>query len=339
MSADKFHMTLDMLQAVAAVSHLLPWREFRVYSLILSRIDQGTSSARMNQTEIANATGYSPRAIKYYLAELENLGLVQKWRGPHGANYYRVSFPLTGKVVEKISDRIPEYGVEPKCRPRKEPQTEAIATATVNEEELSVQQIPEESVADTVQPDPSSSQPALDPEISSLLDAIEKGTVRNSVCRFLEYLGVVEPQLAMDQEIVVDRESLSAYLIEHDANSIDKFGELHQFFSESPQQLPYIDVPKSFPLPLHLHHKLDLHPCGLQWLRKMVQMRNGDGIRLTDREIRQNLFDFMKENGLKTFDEVVKRCKSKHDEIVSAKRNHSYSYVTPEQFGLGQYIH
>ena len=165
------------------------------------------------------------------------------------------------------------------------------------------------------------------------LDAIEKGTVRNSVCRFLEYLGVVGPQLAMDEEIVVDRESLLTHLIEHDANSIDGFAGLHRIFAESSQQLPYIDVPESSPISLHHHHKLDLHLCGSQWLRKMVKMTNGDGILLTDREIRQNLFDFMKENGLKTFDEVVKLCKSKHDEIVAAKRNQPH--VAPEGLELG----
>ncbi len=109
MSADKFDMTLEMLQAVAAVSHLLSWREFRVYSLILSRTDQMTLLARIDQAEVANATGYSPRAIKYYLAGLEDLGLVQKWRGPHGANYYRVAFPLTDEVIQAVRDRIPEY--------------------------------------------------------------------------------------------------------------------------------------------------------------------------------------------------------------------------------------
>ena len=169
MSADKFHMTLDMLQAVAAISHLLSWREFRVYSLILSRIDQETLVARINQAEITNVTRYSPRSIKYYLTELEDLRLVRKWRGPHGTNYYRVSFPLTDEVIQKIHDRIPEYGVEPKRRPWKELQIEPIATATMNEEERSVEEILGESVADTARLDPALSGPTLDPQISSLL--------------------------------------------------------------------------------------------------------------------------------------------------------------------------
>ncbi len=81
---------------------------------------------------------------------------------------------------------------------------------------------PDESVADTIRPVSISSEPTLDPQISSLLDSLEKRTVRNTVCRFLESLRFVEPQLAMDQKIVVDRESLLAYLAEHDANSIDE---------------------------------------------------------------------------------------------------------------------
>ncbi len=68
----------------------------------------------------------------------------------------------------------------------------------------------------------------------------------------------------------------------------------------------------------------------------MVKMRNDDGIQLLDQEVRQNLYNFMMENGLKTFDEVVATAKSKHYEIVGARQ--SQPYVAPEEFGLGRYI-
>ena len=46
---------------------------------------------------------------------------------------------------------------------------------------------------------------------------------------------------------------------------------------------------------LHLHHKLDLHPWGLQWLQKSVALRDECGRPLTDHELRQSLFSFIKE--------------------------------------------
>jgi hypothetical protein len=67
-----------------------------------------------------------------------------------------------------------------------------------------------------------------------------------------------------------------------------------------------------------------------------VAWKDINGSSLTNREIRQNLYNFMKENGIMTFDAVMAMAKEKHCGIVNSKK--SAPYVPPEQFGLGAYI-
>jgi hypothetical protein len=66
-----------------------------------------------------------------------------------------------------------------------------------------------------------------------------------------------------------------------------------------------------------------------------VKRKNGDGFMLSDREIRWNLFNFMRETGIPTFDAVITLAKERHCEAVGKK---PIDYVQPEQFGLGGYV-
>jgi hypothetical protein len=88
---------------------------------------------------------------------------------------------------------------------------------------------------------------------------------------------------------------------------------------------------------MHVHRKLDLFPCGEQWLWGVVKRKNGDGFMLSNKEIRWNLYTFMMENSVPTFDAVMELAKTKHCEIVGSKK--AAPYVPPEEFGLGGYVH
>jgi len=250
---------------------------------------------------------------------------------------------LTDEVVQAVQERIPEFGQEPQRRQRKRLPAESATTIVLqNEGSITDPIIPEEVIPviqDTLPTTPTSLGPALDPEISALLGDLERRPVRNAAINFLASLGFVEPQLSLEQKTIVDREGLLAYLLEHDANSVTRFCGLIQSYTEASdrEQLPYIDVPIMDPITLYIYRKLDLYPCGIQWLRKVVAWKDINGSSLTNREIRQNLFNFMKENGIMTFDAVIAMAKEKHCEIVGEKK--AARDVSPEQFGIEQYVH
>jgi DNA-binding transcriptional ArsR family regulator len=194
------NLTLETLQAIAAISHLLSWREFRTYTLILSGMDQNTSLVRVNQDEISEASGYSLSTIKRHIEAFRSLGLMRIWRGPGGSNYYRVILPLTGEVVQAVRDRIPEYGMEPKRHQRKKASVETILINNSQmEQPMAAQEVTEENtlepITEAIPTGPASSEPALDAEITALLGALERRTVRNNTCHFLESLGFLGPHV------------------------------------------------------------------------------------------------------------------------------------------------
>lgn len=153
----------------------------------------------------------------------------------------------------------------------------------------------------------------LDAEISQLMDDLESRTIRNNTCRFLEFHGFIGPQLALDEPIHVDREGLLMYLIGQEANSLDKLGELTQAFTKSPQKrLPYIDLPAAVPIDLHIERKLDLYPYGREWLQEVMKRKGKNGERLSERRVRENLFDFMKREGIPSIDTLIAKAKKIH---------------------------
>jgi DNA-binding MarR family transcriptional regulator len=364
MTEKRLNMSLDMMRTMAGLSHILSWGEFQVYTMLLYERDPLTSRIRMNQTEIGKTIGYDTSMIKGFVAKLRDLSLIRKWRSQAG-NYYELVFPLPETLVGKVRESIPAFGRElelstkrkkKKVLADKSSDSKSVSTALeqdappednpiTDEKSGNPREIcdaPEHGLSRGITSEPIgkgsySGEAAFDPQISRLLDQLERGTVRNTVCRFLEYLGFLAPQLALDQEITVDRSGLLAYLIERDANTITTFCELVEDFRKSaPKSAPYIDVPLTYPITLRIHHKLDLFPCGSQWLRQVIRVRNDDGILLSDQEVRQNLYVFMLEHGLKTFDEVITMAKSKHYEIVDARK--TKRVLSPEEFGLGQYV-
>jgi hypothetical protein len=210
---------------------------------------------------------------------LTALDLIRKWRGPMGSNYYDFVLPLSDTVVEKIREHLPTFGREVESaakrkRGSKKAPKDAVLSAEYEQEApfahdefqgipdeeqpciskeggpTSEQETAQEVTLDTLPEIPVSSGPMLAPEISSLVDDLEKRTVRNTTVHFLESLGIVGPQIAMDEPIKVNREGLLAYLLEHDKNSIDSFCELIQGFDVQRHRLPHIDVPSNFPIPM-----------------------------------------------------------------------------------------
>jgi DNA-binding MarR family transcriptional regulator len=366
MTEKRLSLSLDMVRTMAGLSHILSWGEFRVYTTLLYERDPLTLKVRMNQAQIATDVGYDTSVIKDFIARLKEMGLIRKWRSQRG-NYYELVLPLPETVVEKVRHYIPAFGREMELfRNRKRKKSladnsskdavifpeiqQGISTEDVlaNNEEAHIphetcnavergfsEEIAPEAVADVS----TSEEPALDLQIAHLLDTLEHGTVRNGTCRFLESVGFLGPQLALDQPIVVDRRGLLGYLLDHDANTVMRFCELAEDFKNaSLRRIPYIDVPLDFPITLRIHHKLDLFPCGNKWLRQAIGVRNDDGILLPDWEVRQNLYDFMLEHGLKTFDDVIVLAKVRHHEIVGARKTKTVIAVSPEDFGLGTYI-
>lgn len=349
----RLNLSLELLRTVAAISHILPWSEYWIYTLLLSQRDPHTLRVRVDQKEIARATGYGERSVKYGVANLTALDLIRKWRGPQSNNYYQFVLPLSNTVVEKIREHLPTFSRELEVSAKRKRGSKKVSENTVvtpedkqeapfahdefqgipDEEQPCISKEEQKPVAETLE----SSGPALDPQISALLDNLERRPVRNSAIHFLASIGFVEPQLSLEQKTVVDREGLLVYLVEHEADTVVKFCELIQTYTESPDrtQLPTIDVPIMDPITLRIYRKLDLYPCGIQWLRKVAAWKDCNGIPLSDGEIRRNLYEFMRENGIMTFDSLIASAKTKHCEAVGKK---PIDYVQPEQFGLGGYV-
>ncbi len=290
----KLILTLETLQVVAALSHLLSWGEFKTYTVILSHADPVTLRARVNQSEIRDASGCSLRTARNHISRFRDLDLIRVWRGPEGANYYQFKFPWPDKVVEAIQCRITEFGTEPvRLRARKKPSivhmpvTVATTALDVDTEpnaeppekmhsdraaftagsqqctsreaqiirEQTGRESPDELVSDNI---PESQEPPdllLDHEISVVLDGLERRSDRNTTARFLEFLGYVGPQLASDRRIVIDRDGLLDYLAEQNANSISRFGGLVQDFAASPPD----DLPPAIDLPMSTPISMYMH--------------------------------------------------------------------------------
>ena len=177
--------------------------------------------------------------------------------------------------------------------------------------------IPTDTITVAVHPAPTSLEPVLDVQISTLLDTLERRGIRNVTTRFLMSQGFISPQLASDQKIVVDRDGLLSYLLEREANDVKAFCALIQELADRPHDLPpSIDIPFSDQVMLHLHYKLDAHPCGMKWLRKQFRNQHEDFGSIPEREIRQSLLEFMRENDLHTLDQVIAVGADKHREIV-----------------------
>lgn len=364
MTEKRLSMSLDMVRTIAGLSHIMSWGELQVYTLLLHERDAVTQKVRMNQTEIAKAVGYDTSVTKDFIAKLKEMDLIRKWRSQPG-NYYELVLPLPEKVIDTVREHIPSFGRELEWSARRkrkkglaqDSSNDALISSEI-QEDVSLEDDPpkneephdprevsdapervssEEVAPETMMDAPSPEEPALDPQISRLLDTLEQGTVRNGTCRFLESLGFLDPQLGLDQKIVVDRPGLLRYLLKCDANTVEKFCELAKDFQDGSQnRIPYIDVPFAYPITLRIHHKLDLYLCGMKWLRETIRVRNEDGILLSDLEVRQNLYGFMVEHGLRTFDDVIALAKVKHQEIASSKG--SNTTLSPEAFGLGSFI-
>jgi hypothetical protein len=279
---------------MAALSHLLPWGEFKTYTVILSHADPESLRARVNQSEIREAAGCSLRTVRNHIARFRDLDLIRVWRGPEGANYYRFNLPLPDKVVEAIRARITEFGIEPvRPRARKRPSLmhvpatvattaldvdtepaaeplenlhsgQAACTAgsqpcTSQENQTITEQTglesPDELVSDNIPESPEPPGLLLDPEISIALDDLERRSGRNTTVRFLEFLGYVGPPLASDQRIIIDRDGLLAYLLEQEANSVSCFCELVQDFATSPPD----DLPPAIDLPMSTPISMYMH--------------------------------------------------------------------------------
>ncbi len=170
-------------------------------------------------------------------------------------------------------------------------------------------------------PDSSCAEPIaaqLDPEISAVLDNLERNGRRNTTTRFLTASGFSGLQLASDEKIVIDRDGLLAFLLDRNANSLERFCELLDTFAGSAQEkmLPSIDVPMSEPITMHLHRRLDQYPLGLQWLWDMVPKKDEDGLSLPDVIVRRLLLHFMKQNQLQTLDDVSEVAAKKHKEEI-----------------------
>jgi len=288
--------------------------------VVLLYADPKTLTASINQTDIANTSGCSLRTVKKHLTRLRDMQLLRTWRGPEGRNFYRINLPLPADVVRTIQSRIPHFGIEP-VQPRKREKTRAAkipgeGSAAPERNAGSDPQCHSSSV------DTNLGTTGLDPQISAALDDLECRGSWNTVARFLSYIGLAGPKLASDQGIKADRQALFNYLEERNANSITRLGELVEDFAASSAdfQPPCIDLPMSEPFSIHIHRKLSHYPLGEQWLRKTVDTKDPDGVLLPERQVRVKLYDFMKQNGLHTLEDVIGLAIQKHNEAVNTPK-------------------
>ncbi|MBM3299077.1 MAG: hypothetical protein FJY85_03885, partial [Deltaproteobacteria bacterium] len=196
MCTGKLNITLEELLTITAVSRLLSWPEFWTYTLLLSRRDPRTLLTRINQDVLSATTGYSTRSIKRHLDKLRSLKLIDFWRGPEGANFYRFSLPLLDATVQVIREHLPDFGVEPRQRRKRVRAIEnTVAYVSPADRVMVEQPLPaDRGVTDMSNQSSVPREPSLDPEISALLDSLENKNARNTAVRFLTSLGLVKPR-------------------------------------------------------------------------------------------------------------------------------------------------
>ena len=84
-------LTAQQIQSIGGLARILTEQEFMVYSVILShaRNSRTLITDGCSQKVIAEEAGCGVRSVRGYIQKFQDLGLIRKWRGPRGTNYYK----------------------------------------------------------------------------------------------------------------------------------------------------------------------------------------------------------------------------------------------------------
>jgi len=156
----------------------------------------------------------------------------------------------------------------------------------------------------------------LDPQVSALVDELERGQRRNITVEFLISEGLIPLPMASDTTFEIDRNGLFTFLRERDANSVGGFSALVQVFLESPTDFPpKIDLPLSNNLGPFIESNLGGIYFGKKWLLDMINWKDGWGHYMPEENVRKRLLGLMNKKKLRTLDDVFALARKKDAEI------------------------
>lgn len=349
----------DQLDSLLILAGILPPKKLSVLRSLMKFLQHDTLKSTATREQIRSDTGLGLSTIYRYIREFIKIGLLKQWRGPFDKKqcYYKLNLPVTSSVLEfyahsprkareQSSKQVLESLVHHEAGPERgghvsheevEERSTALSSCQVDHpdetENLVAGEIP---IVQDEGPGPACAGPTaaqLHPDISAVMDKLERTCQRTDAADFLTVMEFLEPQLSCDEKIVIDREKLLAFLLDRDANSPEEFcGLVGEYTSSAQENMPpRIDLPMSEPITRYVYRNLDHeYPLGVQWLWKGVPQWDSDWSPIPDLEIRRFLLQFMKENRLRNLDELAQRVAEEHNKESQRRRGAAEIRHEPE---------
>ncbi|GEM_PF-4721032 len=242
----------DQLDSLLVLAGIMPPKKLSVLRSLMKFLQPDTLKSTATREQIRNDTGLGLSTIYRYIREFIAIGLLNQWRGPFDKKqcYYRLNLPVASSVLEfyarsprktatesseQVAGSLVHHEVGPERRAHVSHQEVAERSTTLSScqvdhpdeaENLSAGEIP---ILQDEGPGPActgSTAAQLHPDISAVMDKLERTCQRTDAADFLTVMGFLEPQLSSDEKIVIDRKGLLALLLDRNANFPDGFCKL-----------------------------------------------------------------------------------------------------------------
>ncbi len=247
-TVDYSSLSEDQKVLINGLSHILSEPQFRTYLAMFSQAD---FRLMLHQTQADIAQRAEVTDVSKHIGRLTELGIIKKWRGPSGRNYYQFSPDLPESVIASIAEKNPAYGALIKESVRRQRAgkfrghcmqgLQSLESASEPFVRCTLKKVPAMEAGqeeDGDQLDCSRlSNTGLDPEIRETLYLLTQKPVSKDqpVFRLLTHLGFCE-------NAEVDVEGLTSWLIERGFNDMQRFGELLERFKADSSSVGRTDL-------------------------------------------------------------------------------------------------
>jgi len=247
---DSISLSKDQKVLIDGLSYILSGLQVRTYSVMLSQTD---SRWMLHQTQahIAQQAGLSVTDVSNHIAGFTELGIIKKWRGPSGRNYYQFSSALPESVIASIVEKNPNYGAlitetvrrqrAEKFRGNRMQGLQSHESASEAFVRCTLKKVPAMEAGSEEDGDPfdcsGSSDTPLDPGIRETLYLLTQKPVSKDqpVIRLLTHLGFCA-------NAAIDVDGLTSWLIETGCNDMQRFGKLLERFKTDSSSVARTDL-------------------------------------------------------------------------------------------------